>query len=111
MLSRLDGKLTIHFVPDPDDSCAGFLLMKDERAELRATHLVQLPVTEREREILTLVAAGKTNGEIAAVLAISDRTVQKHLRAYFSEARRRDPDGRRRPGAGGSRRARRHAVV
>jgi DNA-binding CsgD family transcriptional regulator len=84
-LSRLGGKLTIHFVPDPDDGCAGFLLMKDERTQLRATHLVQLPVTEREREILALVAAGKTNGEIAAVLAISDRTVQKHLEHIFQK--------------------------
>lgn len=85
VLSRLGGRLTIHFVSDPDDSCAGFLLMKDERAELHATHLVQLPVTEREREVLALVAAGKTNGEIAAVLAISDRTVQKHLEHIFQK--------------------------
>jgi DNA-binding CsgD family transcriptional regulator len=84
-LSRLGGKLTIHFIPDPDDSGAGFLLMKNERTELHAVHLTQLPVTEREREVLVLVAAGKTNGEIAAVLAISDRTVQKHLEHIFQK--------------------------
>jgi DNA-binding CsgD family transcriptional regulator len=42
-------------------------------------------VTEREREILALVAAGKTNAEIAAVLAISPRTVQKHLEHIFQK--------------------------
>ena len=44
-----------------------------------------MPVTEREREVLVLVAAGKTNGEIATVLAISARTVQKHLEHIFQK--------------------------
>jgi DNA-binding CsgD family transcriptional regulator len=50
---------------------------------VRAAHLAPLPITEREREILALVAAGKTNAEIAMILAISARTVQKHLEHIF----------------------------
>jgi len=84
-LSRLGSKLTVHFVPDPDSATAGFLLMKGDRLDLRAIHLAQLPLTEREREVLILVAAGKTNGEIATVLAISARTVQKHLEHIFQK--------------------------
>jgi DNA-binding CsgD family transcriptional regulator len=84
-LSRLGSRLTVHFVPDPDDTAAGFLLMKGERLDLQAADLVQLPLTEREREVLALVAAGKTNGEIATVLAISARTVQKHLEHIFQK--------------------------
>jgi DNA-binding CsgD family transcriptional regulator len=84
-LSRLGSRLTVHFVPDPDSATAGFLLMKGDRLDLRATHLAQLPLTEREREVLVLVAAGKTNGEIATVLAISARTVQKHLEHIFQK--------------------------
>lgn len=84
-LSRLGNKLTAYFIPDPDDAAAGFLLMKGERLELRAAHLAQLHLTEREREVLALVAAGKTNGEIATILAISARTVQKHLEHIFQK--------------------------
>lgn len=37
------------------------------------------PLTPREREILLWVGAGKTDLQIAAILGISARTVQKHL--------------------------------
>jgi DNA-binding CsgD family transcriptional regulator len=36
-------------------------------------------LTDREREVLRLVAAGRTTGEIAAVLHISPRTAAKHV--------------------------------
>ena len=75
----------MHFVADPDDAATGFLLMKGERLDLRAADLAQLPLTMREREVLALVAAGKTNGEIGTVLAISARTVQKHLEHIFQK--------------------------
>lgn len=81
--SRLGARLTVHFVPDPQDASAGFLLMKSERLSAGAEMLVQLALTRREREILALVAAGKTNAEIATVLSISARTVQKHLEHIF----------------------------
>jgi DNA-binding CsgD family transcriptional regulator len=84
-LTRLGSRLRVHFVPDPDNSAAGFLLMKHERVDLDAAHLARLPLTDREREVLALVAAGKTNGEIAIILAISARTVQKHLEHIFQK--------------------------
>jgi DNA-binding CsgD family transcriptional regulator len=59
--------------------------MKAERLEVCAADLAQLPITDREREVLALVASGKTNSEIAAVLAISARTVQKHLEHIFQK--------------------------
>ena len=42
-------------------------------------------LTERELEILQLVAMGKTNKEIGQALFISDRTVQAHLSNIFSK--------------------------
>jgi DNA-binding CsgD family transcriptional regulator len=82
-MSRLGAKLIVHFVPDPQDASAGFLLMKSERLRVRAETLAHLALTQREREVVALVAAGKTNAEIAAVLSISARTVQKHLEHIF----------------------------
>jgi DNA-binding CsgD family transcriptional regulator len=78
-------RLTVHFVPGPAAGGRGYLLMKEEREALRAEHLASLPLTAREREILALVAAGKTNIEIGLVLAISARTVQKHLEHVFQK--------------------------
>jgi DNA-binding CsgD family transcriptional regulator len=82
-LSHLGARLTIHFVLDREDK--GYLLMRADCLAVGADDLRGLPVTDREREVLALVAAGKTNGEIAAVLAVSARTVQKHLDHIFQK--------------------------
>jgi DNA-binding CsgD family transcriptional regulator len=82
IIARFGMKLIVHFVPETECPSSGYLLLKSDR---QAPHLAQLPVTEREREILALVAAGKTNAEIASVLAISPRTVQKHLEHIFQK--------------------------
>jgi ATP/maltotriose-dependent transcriptional regulator MalT len=44
-------------------------------------------LTERELEVLRLVAAGRTNREIAAALVISERTVARHLENIFAKLR------------------------
>jgi DNA-binding CsgD family transcriptional regulator len=42
-------------------------------------------LTPREREVLALVAAGKSNREIAAALAISEHTVARHISNIFDK--------------------------
>jgi ATP/maltotriose-dependent transcriptional regulator MalT len=42
-------------------------------------------LTAREIEVLALVAAGKTNQEIAAVLVLSKHTVRRHLQNIYSK--------------------------
>lgn len=42
-------------------------------------------LTEREREVAVLVASGKSNGAIATILSISERTVESHLASIFSK--------------------------
>ena len=41
------------------------------------------PLSVKERDVLTWVAAGKTDAEIAAILHISQSTVDAHLRSIF----------------------------
>lgn len=43
------------------------------------------PVTDRELEVLRLVAGGHTNREIAGELAISEKTVERHLGNIFTK--------------------------
>ena len=42
-------------------------------------------MTEREVEVLCLVATGKSNPEIAAVLVLSEKTVARHLSNIFTK--------------------------
>jgi ATP/maltotriose-dependent transcriptional regulator MalT len=44
-----------------------------------------MTITERQREVLRLVAAGRTNTQISATLGISENTVESHLRALFAK--------------------------
>jgi DNA-binding CsgD family transcriptional regulator len=55
----------------------GALFLEEER--------VAPPLTEREREILELVAAGKTNAEIAEAIWIAPGTVRKHLENVYEK--------------------------
>lgn len=43
------------------------------------------PFTPREAEILQLIAAGKSNQEIAAILVLSVRTVERHISNIYSK--------------------------
>jgi DNA-binding CsgD family transcriptional regulator len=51
-----------------------------------------LPLTDREREIASLVGAGLTNREIADRLSVSVRTVDGHLYRIYSKLRIEDRD-------------------
>jgi DNA-binding CsgD family transcriptional regulator len=44
-----------------------------------------LPLTPREREVLHWLAAGKTDRDIGQILAISPRTVHKHLQRIYEK--------------------------
>jgi DNA-binding CsgD family transcriptional regulator len=44
-----------------------------------------LPITVREREVLSWLAGGKTDREIAVILGTSPRTVQKHLQHIYEK--------------------------
>ena len=47
-------------------------------------------LTEREREVLALVAAGQTNNEIAATLYMSPLTAKTHVNRSMTKLNARD---------------------
>lgn len=55
------------------------------RAEAREAGGLAEPLSEREREILVLVAAGKPNREVAERLVISESTVKSHIKHIFAK--------------------------
>ena len=44
-----------------------------------------IPLTPRETEVLSWLAKGKTNRDIADILGMSHRTVNKHLEHIFEK--------------------------
>lgn len=62
-------------------AAAEFVVMLTERPDARTPEVAGggKALTERERELITLVAQGRTNAQIAAQLFISIRTVSSHL--------------------------------
>lgn len=58
----------------------------DPRVASRVVALSAAPrLSAREREVLRLVAAGRSNKEIAAALTIAERTVKFHVTAIFNK--------------------------
>jgi len=64
-----------------DTSIVDMLMGSNTRAE--RSLLAEL--TTRERDVLTQVAQGKSNGAIADSLAITKRAVERHINAIFSK--------------------------
>jgi len=42
-------------------------------------------LSAREAEVMSLIAAGQTNGEIAARLFLAEKTVKNHVRRIYSK--------------------------
>ena len=62
-----------------DPEVVGLLLGRRRREDPLA------PLSPREREVLGLMAEGRTNSAMAAVLGVSERAVEKHVTAIFSK--------------------------
>jgi DNA-binding NarL/FixJ family response regulator len=72
-------RLLDHFAALPDTSADG--APKDDRLAL---------LTEREVEVLTLIARGRTNTEIAADLVVAETTVKTHVGRILAKTGSRD---------------------
>lgn len=62
-----------------------FLLTVKRAQEQAVDDPVLASLTYREREVLTLLARGLTNKEIANLLTITPNTVKRHLKSLFSK--------------------------
>ncbi|GHO90944.1 DNA-binding response regulator [Reticulibacter mediterranei] len=60
------------------------------RAELNATASSPSPLTDREVEVLRLIASGATNREIAAQLTVSEGTIKNHISNILNRLDLRD---------------------
>jgi len=67
------------------DVHAGRRPLPDDVARRLAARPPQPDITPRELEILTLIANGHSNKDVAAALAISRETVHAHLRNVFTK--------------------------
>ena len=54
-------------------------------AQKLAEHMADEPISPRELEVLTLMAAGKRNKEIASELSLAEDTVKMHVRNILSK--------------------------
>lgn len=75
---RGESRLTVTFLPGRDGS--GLLLLSETRtAPWPKDVLRSLPLSLREQDVFRWICEGKTNPEIALILRISRRTVDKHV--------------------------------
>lgn len=74
---RQGASLLVRFIKDNKR----LWLLLDERSSSTPTRAHGL--TKREAEVLQWLAAGKSNKDIGTILAISPRTVEKHLERIF----------------------------
>jgi len=60
-------------------------LAKDSSSDTPAEFSSELGLTTREGEVLSWLSKGKTNRDIAQILGLSPRTVDKHLEQIYSK--------------------------
>lgn len=80
VVERDGQRLVLRLLSDDSES---LLLLEEQPVALRAQPLEALGLTRREAEVLAWVAEGKTNAEVATILGLSPRTVQKHLEHIY----------------------------
>jgi DNA-binding NarL/FixJ family response regulator len=80
-----DGRLRLQYVVKlgPDELL--LRLVKDHGADSPAQFSRELGLTSRESEVLSWLSVGKANRDIAQILGLSPRTVDKHLEQIYTK--------------------------
>jgi DNA-binding NarL/FixJ family response regulator len=82
VLQREGKRLVIRLVSDIGQS---LLLLEEQPITTQPQSLSPCRLSPREVEVLKWLSEGKTNKEIATVLELSPRTVQKHLEHIYQK--------------------------
>ncbi len=82
-IANSHGRLNMHYAGEVT-SREYLLLIDEQRADASARRLLEMhKLTAREAEVLSWLAAGKTNRDIGEILGTSPRTVNKHLERIY----------------------------
>ena len=66
-------------------NAADAALVTSPRWQATAARAIAAGLTARERDVLALMAEGRSNGAIAGHLVVSERAVEKHISNIFSK--------------------------
>jgi DNA-binding NarL/FixJ family response regulator len=78
-------ELKLHYMGNAGANEFLLRLAKDAAAGLPAEFSSELGLTTREGEVLSWLSKGKTNRDIAQILGLSPRTVDKHLEQIYAK--------------------------
>jgi DNA-binding response OmpR family regulator/DNA-binding CsgD family transcriptional regulator len=78
-------ELQLHYMGKDGGNEFLLRLAKDTSANLPAEFTTELGLTTREGEVLSWLSKGKTNRDIAQILGLSPRTVDKHLEQIYAK--------------------------
>jgi DNA-binding CsgD family transcriptional regulator len=84
VLACSEGYVTVRAMPEVAGAAAWLLLVRSER-NAPSSVPPESALTVREREILRWVANGKTDRQVAVIVGLSHRTVQKHLEHIYTK--------------------------
>jgi len=65
--------------------CRGRRHVQGDVASEIAVHIADEPLTSRENAVLSLVAEGRANKEIAQAMSLSEETVKAHMKSIFAK--------------------------
>jgi DNA-binding NarL/FixJ family response regulator len=78
-------ELRLHYMGNDGPDEYLLRLAKDTGGELPAEFSSELGLTTREGEVLSWLSKGKTNRDIAQILGLSPRTIDKHLEQIYAK--------------------------
>ncbi|MBV8918076.1 response regulator [Bradyrhizobium sp.] len=80
-----DPRLKLHYLGNAGANEFLLRLAKEAGSDLSAELSSEFGLTTREGEVLSWLSKGKTNRDIAQILGLSPRTVDKHLEQIYSK--------------------------